>query len=183
MQECYDFGTMNTTMRLIGSLGALLLIGAGCASGSAPRQTATATRPQNVAPVPEVRRTSPADIPIQPKSLAPSIVMTSSDPLMYCDGVKMDSEGYRKTLTVERMIAPFAATSTVADRAKTSAVAATKGMCQTVISQLEITEKDGVVAIPPIDGWAGVSIVMCSCKPEVEVNMLRVPGVKQVVWR
>jgi len=35
---------------------------------------------------------------------------------------------------------------------------------------------------PPIPGWAGICIAMCTCKPEVEVNLLRLPGISKVVW-
>ena len=95
----------------------------------------------------------------------------------------MDSAGFRKTITVEKpMYVP--PSSTLAQRVKLVAVAATTGMCQTVLKNADITlSNDGTVTIPPIDGWAGVSITMCSCKPLVEVNALRVAGVTKVEWK
>jgi hypothetical protein len=60
---------------------------------------------------------------------------------------------------------------------------ATSGMCREAMDRLDITERNGVVYIPPIDPWAGASIVMCHCQPEVEVNVRRIPGVADVVWQ
>ncbi|MCX6736037.1 MAG: hypothetical protein NTZ13_03050 [Candidatus Parcubacteria bacterium] len=109
-------------------------------------------------------------------------LVSLSDPAKYCNGSDMDSAGYQKTITVER-----ATSTTEINPAKKQIVKeilhlATSGMCQTVIDHLDITENEGVVSIPPFDGWAGVSIVMCSCKPLVETNLLRIPGITKVGW-
>lgn len=100
----------------------------------------------------------------------------------YCNGEQMDSAGYRKTLTREKRIElpPTGASDTAVVRAV--ADAATAGMCQTVMTKLEYRIEGGTLHIPPFDGWAGVSIAMCACQPEVEVNFARIPGVTRVVW-
>lgn len=93
----------------------------------------------------------------------------------------MDSEGYRKTITELRTTAvPNHINET--QRVTRILLAATNGMCRQVLENSEITIKNGELHIPPIDAWAGASITMCSCKPQVEVNALRIPGITRVVW-
>lgn len=110
-------------------------------------------------------------------------VLLSGEPSSaYCNGEQMDSAGYRKTLTREKRIelpAPGASDTQVV---RAVVDAATEGMCQTVMSQLEYRNDHGTLHIPPFDAWAGVSITMCSCQPEVEVNLARIPGVARVTW-
>jgi hypothetical protein len=94
----------------------------------------------------------------------------------------MDSEGYRKTITTENLVTLQDGAGPEADRLKGLVLAATKGPCQDVMKTLDFRVDHGTVHIPPIGGWAGRSIVMCTCKPEVEVNLLRVPGISHVAW-
>lgn len=94
----------------------------------------------------------------------------------------MDSAGYRASLTVAHTGTIAKANPTTEEIIRATIDAATTGMCHTVMSQTSITEKNGVVTIAPIDAWAGVSITMCSCKPQVEVNILQIPGMKKVIW-
>lgn len=112
-----------------------------------------------------------------------SYVVSPVDATTYCDGAKMDSEGYRKTITVEKTTSTPAENPTKAQLVKATILAATTGMCNTVMGQATITEKNGTIFIPPIGAWAGVSITMCSCRPIVETNVLRIPGVTKVVWQ
>lgn len=110
-------------------------------------------------------------------------VLVSAEPsTAYCDGERMDSDGYRKTLTHEKPIElpPAGASETEIVRAVVDA--ATEGMCQTVMRQLTYRIDGGTLHIPPVEAWAGVSITMCSCQPEIEVNFVRIPGVTRVVW-
>ncbi len=65
---------------------------------------------------------------------------------------------------------------------KSIAVLSTTGQCQEAFKEMDFTVTGDTVHIPPINGWAGVSIAMCRCKPEVEVNLLRLPGITKVVW-
>ena len=107
---------------------------------------------------------------------------SAEDATAFCDGANMDSEGYRATLTMKKTGTIAKANPTTAEIIRATIDAATTGMCHKVMSQTTFTEKDGVVTIAPIDAWAGMSIVMCSCKPIVEANILQIPGMKSVVW-
>ncbi len=114
---------------------------------------------------------------------APSTVLVSDeDTTKYCNGTVMDSDGYRKTIIKIQPFVPAPASVSQADRLRAVLAASTTGMCKTIITGLDVTVNDGAAHIPPIDGWAGVSITMCSCKPQVEVNLLRQPGITSVVW-
>lgn len=111
-----------------------------------------------------------------------SYLVSSADPLTYCDGTAMDTEAFRKTITVKNALALTDADPSTVEVIKATIAAATTGKCRDVLAQVIITENDGVVTIAPIDGWAGIAITMCSCKPLVEVNILQIPGMKSVVW-
>jgi hypothetical protein len=120
--------------------------------------------------------------PTPPVASQPATTILVSTANGYCDGDNMDSDGYRKTLTKEQSI-DLPPNQTESERAKAIIIAATGGgMCSSVLEQLDITVENGALRIPPIDGWAGVSIVMCSCVPQVEVNALRIPGITKVEW-
>ena len=95
----------------------------------------------------------------------------------------MDSAGYKKTITVEQTTSTLESSPTPIQLVKETIHAATAGTCRAVLDQLAITINNGVVTIPAIDGWAGSSIVMCSCKPLVETNVLRIPGISSIVWQ
>jgi hypothetical protein len=111
-----------------------------------------------------------------------TVLVSAESPSAYCNGEQMDSDGYRKTLTREKPVAlpPAGASETAIVQAVVDA--ATEGMCQTVMRQLVYRNDAGTLHIPPFDAWAGVSITMCSCQPEVELNFARIPGVTRVVW-
>ncbi len=100
----------------------------------------------------------------------------------YCDGANMDSEGYRASLTVVHTGTIPKPDPTVEEIIRATIDASTTGMCHTVMGQTSFTESNGTVTIAPIDAWAGVSITMCSCKPQVEQSVLRISGIKAVVW-
>jgi hypothetical protein len=113
-------------------------------------------------------------------------LVSKEDKTKYCNGgVTDDSAAYRKTIIAEAVSDISKANLTQAELAKQTAILATagSGMCQTAIKQLNFTVADGAVTIPPIDGWAGISIAMCSCVPQVEVNLLRIPGITKVIWQ
>ena len=109
-------------------------------------------------------------------------VVSHEDTRTYCDGASVDSAGYAKTLVMKKAINVSLKNPTKNDLIQATIAAATTGMCHDVMTKLDITEENGIVSIPPIDGWAGISIVMCSCQPQVEVNMLQIPGITEVVW-
>jgi len=109
-------------------------------------------------------------------------LISKSDSTKYCNGADMDSAGYQKTIITERTTSTPELNTTVLQLIKSTINAATTGMCREALNQVNITENNGVVSIPPIEGWAGISIAMCSCKPQVEVNLLRLPGITKVLW-
>lgn len=117
---------------------------------------------------------------------APSSIITylisKEDPIKYCNGADMDSAGYQKTITVKESTSTLEINPTRVQIIKAVINAATSGNCRSVLNQLEITENNGIVSIPPINAWAGVSITMCSCKPQVETNLLQIPGIKKIIW-
>jgi hypothetical protein len=123
-----------------------------------------------------------------PKSsvIAPEYTFTyltsAAETTAYCDGENMDSAGYQASLTVKNTGTIAKSNPSTEEKIRATIDASTTGMCHTAMSQATFTEKDGVVTISPIDAWAGASIVMCSCKPQVEANILQVPGIKQVIW-
>ncbi len=108
---------------------------------------------------------------------------STADSTTYCNGVQMDSAGYKKTITVGQTTSTLESNPTPIQLVKETIHAATAGMCRTVLDQLAITVENGVVTIPPIDGWAGSSITLCSCKPLVETNVLHIPGMTKVIWQ
>jgi hypothetical protein len=111
-----------------------------------------------------------------------TVLVTSAQETDYCDGEKMDSDGFRKTLTVAKPITLPPSDASDSERVVAVIDAATDGMCQTVMRQLNYRIDQGTLHVPPVEGWAGVSIVMCWCRPQLEVNLVRLPGVDRVVW-
>lgn len=118
------------------------------------------------------------------KSSSPAITYLVSpiDSTKYCNGADMDSAGYRKTITVEQSTSASEVNPTKMQIIRTVIDAATDGMCREALDQTEIVENNGIVYITPFGAWAGVSITMCSCQPQVEVNLLRLPGITKVLW-
>jgi hypothetical protein len=111
-------------------------------------------------------------------------LISPEDPLKYCNGGDMNSDAFRKTITVPMSSTTPEINLTEAQIAKDTAILSTSGMCQDVLRQLgDFTVASSTVSIPPIDGWAGVSIVTCYCQPQVEVNLLRLPGITKVIWK
>ena len=112
-----------------------------------------------------------------------SYLVSSSSSQPFCNGDQMDSVGYQKTLTVTMTTSTAEVHPTLVQRVRETLSAATTGMCRTALNIPSVTVENGTVTIPPIDGWAGISMAMCSCKPEVETNLLRISGVASVVWK
>ncbi|MCR4278283.1 MAG: hypothetical protein NUV81_00010 [bacterium] len=110
-------------------------------------------------------------------------ITSNEDPTKFCNGEDMDSAGYQKTITSKNSTTIAEKNPTNIQIIKATIDSATSGMCRTVLNKLDITEIRGIVTIPPIDGWAGFSIEMCSCKPLVETNVLQIPGMKKVIWQ
>jgi len=159
----------------------------GCGSGSPPvvRAAERPAEPSAAAPSSVAAEHAPKDPKEESsaKNDGMTSILVSNSTETFCDGSKMDSAGYRKTLTKEERVQLPANDGTLAGKAKAVAIAA-GGLCSGALKHLDrdFTVRDGVVRIPPIPGWAGIGIAMCTCKPEVEVNLLRLPGIWKVVW-
>lgn len=119
---------------------------------------------------------------VQPAKMLSYLISTES-PSTYCNGTIMDSDGYKKTITKEVVTSASIDGMTTAELAKATIVIATTGQCQTVLQENNLTVSGDTVTIAPINGWAGISIAMCSCKPQIEVNLLRIDGIKKVVYK
>jgi hypothetical protein len=120
-------------------------------------------------------------VPTKPATYL-TYVASTKDPLDYCNGAISDSEGYRKTIT-HKVI-----TNTVIDKmtpnglAKATVLAATSGKCNRIMEQTAIKVAGNTAYIGSIEGSAGISITMCSCRPEIEVNLLQLEGINKVVF-
>jgi|GEM_PF-1484463 hypothetical protein len=128
-------------------------------------------------------KTAPIPAPVvEPASTTFSYLVSQEDSTKYCNGAQMDSDAYRQTINVEK-----SATMPEANPSKLSLIKAvldlaTTGACHDLITKLAINESQGTVYIPPIDAWAGISIAMCSCRPQIEINLMRINGITNVVW-
>jgi hypothetical protein len=105
-----------------------------------------------------------------------------ADKNIYCNGVNMESLAYQKTIVESRSASSDLIKPSTAEFIKNVILAATNDNCHETLANTDISFNNGVVNISPIEGWAGASIAMCICKPEVEVNLLSLPGVNQIVW-
>ncbi len=121
-------------------------------------------------------------VPVRFETRSISILFSNVLATTYCDGNTMDSIGYRKTITTPKTMMLPRANMTQTDIAKFVATTATSGQCSEALRQSTFRVKGDTVYISAMDGWAGISIALCSCKPQVEVNLLRIPGIKNVMW-
>ena len=126
-----------------------------------------------------------SDLQTAPKPAALSYIVSDKDPNAYCNGADMDSEGYRQTITDKKPLPDAAGLATPAEQVAATLKAAAGERCQQVLEAVKdgIKVENGVAIMPPVEGWAGVSIALCSCKPLFEANALNVPGVSKVVWQ
>jgi len=123
----------------------------------------------------------------QPKETTISFLIPTADPLKYCNGADMDSEGFRKMIT-KVVTKTIPETNLTTDQLvnKTLALAAQEANInfpQNTTDQTNYIKIIGDTAyVQPIDAWAGVSIFLCYWKPFVEVNLLYLTNIKNVVW-
>jgi len=123
----------------------------------------------------------------QPKETSVSFLIPTADPLKYCNGADMDSEGFRKTITKE-VTKTIPETNLTPDQLvnKTLELASQEAKMN-FPQNIEQTENyikviGDTAYIQPTEGWAGVSIFLCAWKPFVEVNLLHFPEIKNVEW-
>ena len=114
-----------------------------------------------------------------------NFLIPTADPLKYCNGADMDSEGFRKTITKE-VTKTITETNLTTDQLvnKTLELASQEAKMnfpQSTTDQTNYIKVIGDTAyVQPTDGWAGVSIFLCAWKPFVEVNLLHLPEIKKV---
>jgi len=110
-------------------------------------------------------------------------VKSNQDATKYCNGAKMNSADYRKTINIVEISNTTQPIATMDAMVKAVIDKGTTSMCHTVMKKLSPVVSDFIVTIPPISGFASKTLVMCSCVPEVEVNLLRLDWIKEVVWQ
>jgi len=121
----------------------------------------------------------------QPEESTVSLLISTEDKLKYCDGAIMDSEGYKKTLTKEFEVSSLENNLSRAEFIRKSLVLAANqsGLnFPQAESENYIKIINDTAYVAPTEGWAGVSISLCSWQPFVEVNLLRFPEIKKVEW-
>jgi len=117
-----------------------------------------------------------------------SYFSSSSPTNKYCSGNEMDSNAFRKTITRLKTTA-ISTEGLSQQQILNKTIEAASGAHNLVIKTFStnkqnlITFRGGTAAIAAIDGWAGISIFMCSWVPLVEVNLGHFPFVKKIVWK
>lgn len=117
------------------------------------------------------------------KSIEITYLASTANPNDYCDGVKFASNAFKKTITKtvhKKIIVADNITQKAIIQKTLIAAAGYPPQGANQVAYLKI--RKNTAYIKPIDGWAGVSIFMCHWKPLVEVNLLRFPEIKNIVW-
>jgi hypothetical protein len=156
---------------LVAAGAALMMLGAGCSP--APRLP-QANNAQNLPLAGNVNVVKTADI---------NYLASSADMAKFCNGADMDSDGFRKTITVKKTAVATKSDLTPLELVQETLAAATGDRCVQVLNKANIKVANGIVTMAPVEGWAGVSISLCGCKPLIEVNALQIPGIAKVVWQ
>lgn len=116
-----------------------------------------------------------------------SYVSSSKHRLTFCNGDKMASAAYRKTIT--QIHVTKISTQHLSKQQQLNKTAELVGK---LMGGVDLTQgyhgkyvllKGSTALIKPTDGWSGVSIYLCAYQPLLEVNLLRYPFVKKVVWQ
>ncbi|MDD2758350.1 MAG: hypothetical protein PHD72_03190 [Patescibacteria group bacterium] len=109
------------------------------------------------------------------------------DKLKYCNGADMDSAGYKNSLT--KMVTSsfgyfggnFSRSALINETIRRAAIEAgfSPNLADTV-GYIKVAS--GTAYIKPTDGWAGVSIYLCTWQPFVEKNLEQFTEIKKVDW-
>lgn len=116
-----------------------------------------------------------------------SYVISHAPTQQFCNGDKMDSAGYSKTINVVK-IAPSLDGLLPKEQQANAILFAASGNHNRITRYFQrkgkalVRIQGSTATIAPIDGWPGISIFMCAWKPLVEKNLLRLPFIKRVVW-
>lgn len=128
----------------------------------------------------------PTNISPTPNNTIITYFISPADPLQYCNGGDMDSQGYRATIT-KKIATSIPETNLSREQLIKKTIQIANQQSQNNFSQAEnnnnyIKISGATAYIEPTDGWAGVSIALCSWQPWLEVNLLQFPEIKKVVW-
>lgn len=162
------------------SIIALLAI-TGCQKQISRNQT-----PNNIAVQSINQNIDPTNIPPQQNITAITYFVSSADPLQYCNGGDMDSAGYKKTIT-KKIVTTLSEPNLSREQLIKKTISVASRQSQTTFAQADnndnyIKISGDTAYIEPTDGWAGVTIALCSWQPWLEVNLLQFPEIKKVVW-
>lgn len=107
-------------------------------------------------------------------------LVSTDNSINFCNGGDMDSVGYRKTLTkIEKAVVPKNLSQI--DLLREVLKLSTGGSCHQWYNEMKI--KGGTLIFSMSGGlWAGSSINLCHCMPEIEVNASRFFGIKNFEW-
>ena len=101
----------------------------------------------------------------------------------FCDGVIMDSAGYKTALT-KKITQTTSVTLTTEEKIKTTLGLAAEAQTFNAdyTRTASTTFAGGVVTMHSANGWAGSSIFYCAWKPFVEKNLTQFPEVTEIQW-
>ena len=102
----------------------------------------------------------------------------------FCDGMNMDSIGYKAALTKKvTQIVPGSLTTEEKIKATLRlAVADSGSFGENYALTANTTFENGIVTMHSANGWAGSSIFYCAWKPFVEKNLEQFTEVKEIKW-
>lgn len=101
----------------------------------------------------------------------------------FCNGVAMDSAGFKTALTKKVEVVVPGILSTQEKITKTIGLAAAANNFNKVYARVnEIGYKNNIISMGPAEGWAGSSIFYCAWKPFVEKNLEQFSEVKSIIW-
>jgi hypothetical protein len=151
---------------------AVLLVASGCIFPP----TGTTSRPVMAVPV-------PASVGMT----TISYFIPTGDKLKFCNGADMDSEGFGKTITerVEKQYYGTFASDEALVNETLAAGADAAGISPNLVRDSKnayIKLKDKTAYIAPTEGWAGVSIFLCSWKPFVQTNLKQFSFIEKIIW-
>ncbi len=101
----------------------------------------------------------------------------------FCNGDNMDSAGFKAALTKKINIDVPNNLTTEEKIIKTLSLAAAGNSFNKPYTRIEeISYKNNIVYMGPVEGWAGSSIFYCAWKPFVEKNLEQFEDVKEIIW-
>ena len=110
-------------------------------------------------------------------------LVSEEDPNKYCNCEDMDSQGYAKTIVKQEVTDLAKSGLDLEGLVYNTLNYSLADYCWQHFGESTVKIGNGSVIISGISGTAGVSIRLCSCKPQAEVNLLCLPGITKVIWK